>query len=70
MNMEARFLGANPRWSLFHRHGLRQVTRLVHVAAAADGDVVREQLQGNDREDWREQIARRGNLDDVIGNDR
>ena len=33
---------------LFNGHGLRQVAGLIHVAAAADGDVISQQLQGND----------------------
>ena len=28
-----------------HRHALRQIPRLIHIRAAADGDVVRQQLQ-------------------------
>jgi hypothetical protein len=34
---------------LLHRHALGQVPRLVHVAAAQHGDVVRQQLQRHAR---------------------
>ena len=34
---------------LFNSNRFRQISRLIDVAAAADGDVVREQLQRNDR---------------------
>ncbi len=54
--------------NLLHRNRFRQISRLVDVAAAADGDVIREQLQRDDREDRAEQIACFGNLDDVIRN--
>ena len=53
----------------FNRHRFRQIPGLIDVTAAADGDVIREQLQRNDRENRREQIARWRNLDHVIGDD-
>ena len=52
---------------LFDGDGLGEVARLIHVAAAADGDVVGEQLQRNDFENGRDQFRRRGDFDDVIG---
>ena len=36
------------RGELLDRHTLGQVTRLIHVAPAANRDVIRQQLQGND----------------------
>ena len=30
---------------LLHRHALRQIPRLIHIRGAADGDVIRQQLQ-------------------------
>ena len=38
---------------LFNGDGFCEVSGLVYVAAAADGDVVRQQLQGDDFEDGR-----------------
>jgi len=53
---------------LFDRYGFREVSWLVHVATTAHRDVIREQLQRNDREDRRKQIARSRYLDHVIRN--
>jgi hypothetical protein len=39
---------------LFHGNGFREVSGLVDVAAAADGDVVGEELEGNYFEDGEE----------------
>ncbi len=39
---------------LLDRHTLRKISRLVDVAAAADGDVVGEELEGDDFEDGEE----------------
>src|SRR6266513_2534132 len=50
-----------------HSDRLRQVARLVHVAAPPHGDVVGEQLQGQHREHRRQQIERLGNLDRLVG---
>src|SRR5687768_798977 len=36
---------------LFHRHRLRQVPRLIDVAAATHGDVIRQQLQRDGHDD-------------------
>src|SRR6185295_6510333 len=51
---------------LFYRHGFREVAWLVHVATATHRYVIREQLQRNDREDRRQQIACSRNLNHVI----
>src|SRR3990172_8737108 len=52
-----------PRVSLFYRDALREIARLVHIAAAVDGDVVREQLQRQHHEDGREQRRSDGQLE-------
>ena len=49
------------RQPLFHRDALREVARLVYVAAAADGDVVGEQLQRDDLNERHQQLGRGGN---------
>ena len=46
--------------------GLGEVAGLVNVAAAADGDVVGQQLQRNDLDQRREQFERGRNVDDVL----
>src|SRR6267142_1349605 len=57
--------GENSR--LFDGDGFGEVAGLVHVAAAADGDVVGKKLERNDFEDRREELWRGRELDDVIG---
>ena len=53
---------------LFYRDALREVPRLIDVAAAAHGDVVREQLQRDRHDDRREQRRRRRHRQvDVVG---
>ena len=52
---------------LFDRHGFRQIAWLVDVAAAAHGDVVSEELQGNYFQQGRENFWCGGQLDDVVG---
>ena len=51
---------------LLHRDALRQIARLIDVAAAAHGDVVRQQLQRHDLQDRRQQFRGRRDLDDVV----
>ena len=46
---------------------LGQVARLVHIAAATKCDVIREQLERDDRHKRSQQLGGRGNLDDVLG---
>src|SRR5208282_6786650 len=53
--------------ALLDGDGFGQVAGLIHVAAAADGDVIGEQLQGDDLQQDCEQFRRGGQLDDVIG---
>ena len=43
--------------AVLHRDALRQIARLVDVAAAAHRDVVRQQLQRHDLQDRRQQLA-------------
>lgn len=52
------------------RDGLGEVAGLVDVAASPDGDVIREQLQRDDRKNRRQQIARRREFDHVVRNNR
>ena len=54
---ERRSPSPEPR-PLLDRHALRQVPRLIDVAAAPDGDVVREQLQRHDHQHRRQQRMR------------
>ena len=51
---------------LFDRDALGEIPRLIDVAAAADGDVVGEQLQRHDHDDRRQQLGRRRHLDDEV----
>ena len=53
---------------LFDGDGFSEVARLVHVAAAPDGDVVRQHLQRNDFEDRCEELRHGGNFDHMVGN--
>src|SRR6266481_4207158 len=41
---------------LFHRHALGKVPRLIDVAAPRHGDVIREQLEGDDRHEGRQEL--------------
>jgi len=51
---------------LLYGDGFGEVAGLVDVAAAADGDVVGEELQGNDLEDGEEQLRGGGDVDGVF----
>ncbi len=51
---------------LFDGDGLGEVAGLVYVAAAADGDVIREELQGDNLDERREQFEDGRNEDDVF----
>ena len=51
---------------LFHRHALGEVSGLVYVAAAADGYVVGEELEGDYFEDGEEELVGLGDMDDVL----
>ena len=53
-------------WESFYGDGFGEVAGLVDVAAAADGDVVREELQGDDLEDGQEQFGRGGDVEGVF----
>ena len=52
---------------LFDSDRLGQVTGTVHVAAAEDGDVVRQQLHGNDRQDSLEAVDSVRHFDKLRG---
>ena len=51
---------------LLHGHALGQVSWLVDVAAAADGDVVGEELEGDYFQDREEELVGLGDRDDVL----
>ena len=50
-----------------HGHRLRKVTRLIDVTASTHTNVISQQLQRDDREYRRNQIARARDLDHAIG---
>src|SRR5579872_1305436 len=52
---------------LFYSDALREVPALIDVAAAADGDVVREQLERQHHDDRRQQFGRPRHLQDDVG---
>ena len=41
---------------LFYSNALSQVTRFIDVVAAADGDIISQQLQGNDSQDGNDKV--------------
>ena len=51
---------------LLNGYALSQISGLVDVAAAADGDVVGEEMQGDDFEDGEEQFGGLGDVDGVF----
>ena len=53
--------------ALLHRHRLRQVPRLVHIAASRDRCVVGEELERDAGEERAEDFGRRGDVEDVVG---
>src|SRR5215471_6662528 len=53
--------------SLFHRDALGEVARLIHVAVAQHGHVVREQLEGNHRHQGSQKLGGGGNGQHVVG---
>ena len=57
---------AVPPSASLDRDALREVARLIDVAAAADGDVVREQLQRQRHDDRRQQLRRARHLEDEV----
>jgi hypothetical protein len=54
------------RASSFYCDGFGEVSGLVYVAAAADGYVVGEELEGDDFEDGQEEFGGLGDLDGVL----
>lgn len=61
-----RAIDSSPHHSL-HRNALRQVARLVDVAAELDGEMVGEELQGNHGQDGADVIGDGWDGDDVVG---
>jgi len=61
--------GHRPRLQrrLLDRNTLREVSRLIDVAAAAVCNVIGEQLERNRLEDRQQKLVRRGNGDVLIG---
>src|SRR6478672_588826 len=53
--------------ALFDRDRLGEVARLVDVRAPSDRDVVREELERDDREDRAERLVRVRDTADVVG---
>ena len=51
---------------LLNCNALRQVSGLVYVAAAADGDVVGEELEGDYFQDRQQEFGGLGDVDDVL----
>src|SRR5581483_11505702 len=54
------------RIALLHRDALGEVAGLVDVAAAGDGDVIGEELQGNTRENRDQRLRRRRQVNHVV----
>ena len=52
---------------LLDRDRLRQIARLIDIAAAADGDVIGQQLARHDFQNRHQQFRCVGNVEDVIG---
>src|SRR5262252_5842203 len=53
-----------PVLRLLHRHRLREIAWLIHVATEPDGHVVREQLKRNHHQDRREEVRRWRHFDE------
>src|SRR3954466_15649137 len=53
--------------ALLYRDRLRQIARLVNVAAATHADVIRQQLQRHDLKDRQQELRRGRNINDVVG---
>jgi hypothetical protein len=51
----------------FHGNGLGQVAGLVYVAAATDGDVIGQELQRNNFEEWNQEFGCGRQFDQVVG---
>src|SRR5690625_6467469 len=49
-----------------HRHALREVARLVDVAAAHHGNVIRQELQRHHGKQRRQELLHARNADDVL----
>ena len=68
LNIVARIPGTSTFASrLFDSHAFCEVPRFIHVAAAHDGDVIGEQLQGNHRQQRLQTFESVGNVNYVVG---
>ena len=54
------------RYRLLDCNALREIARFIHVAAELDSEMIREQLQGDDGQDWHDVIGHSGERDDVV----
>jgi hypothetical protein len=52
--------------NLFDGHGFSEVTRLIDIAPAADCDIVGEQLQRDNFDEWGKQLKSRRDIDHVL----
>jgi hypothetical protein len=50
----------------FHRHTLRQIPRLIHIAASSHGDVVRQQLERHHFQNGKQQLVALWDVDDML----
>ena len=51
---------------LFNCYGFGKVPRLVDITTSRNGRIIREQLQGNDRQNRDQEFVRSGHLDDMV----
>src|SRR3954453_17785656 len=58
---------SSTRAMLLDGYALREISRLVDVAAAADGNVIRKQLERDHLEKRQQQLTSDGNCDEVVG---
>ncbi len=55
------------KMGLFYSHRLRQISGLVHVAATHHSNVIRKQLQWNNREEWHQHVIAFRNFNYMVG---
>ncbi len=58
--------GRHSRMRLFHRNGLRQVARLVHIASAPHRNVVGKQLQRHHFQNRQQKLRSVRNVDRAV----
>ncbi len=66
ISLSLRDTASNRGQDLFDGYAFGEVSRLVHVAAQIDTDVVGQELQRDDRENGGEVIGSLGNVDDFV----